>query len=244
VLSSASPSAAQALQQMNADIDIRHALPAIRAPTLVLRVSEDRDWHPEETRYLADHIPGAQLVTFPGADHGWCFQVDTVCPEVERFLTGIWNGGGWHESETQRVLATLLHAELGDLPEEEHARIREQLARFRGVEIDTADGRLLARFDGPARAIRCACALGESVRGLGISIRTGVHTGECELVDGRVDGIAVRIGERVAASARPGEVLVSQTVKDVVAGSGIAFDARGRLTLADGLGDWELYAVA
>jgi len=244
VLSSASPSAAHALQQMNADIDIRHALPAIRAPTLVVRVSEDRDWHPDETRYLADHIPGAQLVTFPGADHGWCFQVDTFCPEVERFLTDIWNRGGWHESETQRVLATLLHAELGDLPEEEHARIREQLARFRGVEIDTAGGRLLARFDGPARAIRCACALGESVRGLGVSMRAGVHTGECELVDGRVDGIAVRIGERVAASARPGEVLVSQTVKDVVAGSGIAFDARGRLTLADGLGDWELYAVA
>lgn len=244
-LSSASPSAALALSQMNADIDVRHALPAIRAPALVLRVAHDRDWHPEETRYLAERIPDAQLVTFPGADHGWCFQVETVCPQVERFLTGIWERGDWHEAETQRVLATLVcldvdattwSAELGE-------RTRRQLARFRGVEVDTADGRLVARFDGPARAIRCACAFVDSARDLGISVRAGVHTGECDLVGGKVDGVAVRIGERVAGSARPGEVLVSQTVKDVVAGSGITFASRGRVTLGGDLGEWRLYAV-
>ncbi|MGH2936264.1 MAG: alpha/beta fold hydrolase [Gaiellaceae bacterium] len=257
-LSSASPSAAQALSQMNTDIDVRHALPAIRAPTLVLRVADDRDWHPEETRYLAERIPGAELVTFPGADHGWCFQTETVCPEVERFLAGIWDSGKWHHAETRRVLATLLCTEIvdpnggagfserrrRDVLAEQHARMQQQLMRFNGVELDTVEGRLLARFDGPARAIRCACAIAESVRDLGISIRLGVHTGECELVDGKANGVAVQIGEHVTASARAGEVLVSQTVKDVVAGSGIAFDARGHITLDGDLGDWRLYAVA
>jgi DNA-binding SARP family transcriptional activator/pimeloyl-ACP methyl ester carboxylesterase/class 3 adenylate cyclase len=258
-LSSASPSAAQTLSQMNSDIDIRHVLPTIRAPTLVLRVADDRDWHPEETRYLAERIPDAELVTFPGADHGWCFQTDSVCTEAERFLTGVWDRGGWHAAETRRVLATLLCVEVVDptgttaeirgrrrreLLAEQHARMRRHLTHFRGVEIDTAEGRLLARFDGPARAIRCACAIAESVHGPGISIRVGVHTGECDLVDGALDGVAVQIGERVAASARPGEVLVSQTVKDIVAGSGIAFDARGQVTLTGNLGDWRLYAVA
>ena len=257
-LSSASPSAALALFQMNSDIDIRHVLPTIRAPALVLRVADDRDWHPEETRYLAERIPDAELVTFPGADHGWCFQTGTVCPEVERFLTGIWDRGGWYEAETRRVLATLLCAEVvdatgrieeigehrrRDLLAEQHARMRQELTRFRGVEIDAPDGRLFARFDGPARAIRCASAIADSARDHGISIRAGVHTGECDLVEGRVDGVAVRIGEHVAASARPGEVLVSQTVKDIVAGSGIAFAARGGVTLAGDLGDWRLYAV-
>ncbi len=257
-VSSASPSAAEALWQMNSEIDIRQALPAIRAPTLVLRVADDRDWHPEETRYLAERIPGAELVTFPGADHGWCFQTETVCPTVERFLTGLWDRGDWHETETRRVLATLLRVEVvaplvsarpgakhrrGTF-EEQRARMHEQLTRFRGVELDGPDGSLLARFDGPARAIRCACAIAESAHELGISVRAGVHTGECELVDGKADGVAVQIGEHVAAAARPGEVLVSQTVKDIVAGSGLAFDARGHIRLGDGLGEWRLYAVA
>jgi class 3 adenylate cyclase len=163
-------------------------------------------------------------------------------PEVERFLTGIWDRGEWDEVESERVLATLLFtdivdstvkaAELGDRRwreplSEHHARVRRQLARFHGVEIDTAGDGFFARFDGPARAVRCARAITDSVRELGLSVRAGVHTGECELVDGKVGGIAVHIGARVAASARAHEVLVSQTVKDIVAGSGIAFDERG-----------------
>lgn len=258
-LSSASPSAAYALAQMNNDIDIRHVLPTIRVPTVVLRIEHDRDWHPEETRYLAQRIPGAELLTFPGADHGWCFQNDTVCPEVERFLTSIWERGEWDEMETQRVLATLLCADIvdstataaelgdrrwGELLAAHHAQVRRQLVRFRGVEIDAAEDRLFARFDGPARAIRCARSIGESARDLGISIRAGLHTGECELVNGKVGGIAVQISDHVAANARPDEVLVSQTVKDVVAGSGIAFDERGLVRFSGVPGEWRLYAVA
>jgi class 3 adenylate cyclase len=161
--------------------------------------------------------------------------------------------------EVDRVLATVLFTdivgstakavELGDrgwrqLLEQHHAAIRGELARFRGVELDTAGDGFFARFDGPARAIRCACAITESVRKFGLELRAGLHTGECELVDGKVAGIAVSIGARVAAQARPGEVLVSQTVKDLVAGSGLAFEDRGVSELKGVPGEWRLYAVA
>jgi DNA-binding SARP family transcriptional activator/pimeloyl-ACP methyl ester carboxylesterase len=245
VLSSASPSAVDALSLMNSDIDIRHVLPTIRVPTLVLRIADDRDWHPDATRYLAERIPAAELVTLPGADHGWCFQTDTMCPEVERFLTALWERGEWDEAETQRVLATVLCAEIvdADLLAEQHAQMRRQVTRFRGVEVHTAGVRLVARFDGPARAIRCARAIADSANGSG-AVRVGVHTGECELLDGKIGGVALQIAERVAAAAAPGEVLVSQTVRDTVAGSGIAFSARGLATV-DGIpGEWRVYAVA
>jgi pimeloyl-ACP methyl ester carboxylesterase/class 3 adenylate cyclase len=259
ILTSAGPSAAVALSQMNRGIDVRHVLPTISVPTLVLHVEHDRDWTVDEGRYLAEHIPGAELVFLPGADHGWCFHTDTVCPEVERFLTGIWTRGEWDQVETERVLATVLFtdivgatakaAELGDrgwrdLLAEHHRRVRRQLARFQGIEIDTAGDGFFARFDGPARAIRCAREISSSVRELGIEVRAGVHSGECELVDGKVGGIAVHIGARVAAEAKSGEVLVSQTVKDLVAGSGISFAERGVTELRGVPGEWRVYAVA
>jgi len=178
---------------------------------------------------------------------------------VQRFLCGVWERGEWDVVERDRVLATVLFtdivgatataAELGDRTwretlERHHAAVRRQLARFQGAELDTAGDGFFATFDGPARAIRCACANTETLRELGLEVRAGLHTGECELMNGKVGGIAVHIGARVAAAADPGEVLVSQTVKDLVAGSGIAFRERGLAELKGVPGDWRLYAVA
>jgi class 3 adenylate cyclase len=171
----------------------------------------------------------------------------------------VWESGGWDESEPDRALATILFtdivgstaraADVGDrgwreLLEAHHALIRQQLVRYRGRELDTAGDGFFASFDGPARAIRCASSIAEQVRRLGIEIRAGLHTGECEVLEGKVAGIAVSIGARVAAQAAPGEVLVSQTVKDLVAGSGIVFDERGIAELKGVPGEWRLYAVA
>jgi class 3 adenylate cyclase len=183
---------------------------------------------------------------------------DRIAAEIERFTQDVWEAGGWEEAEPERVLATVLFtdivgstaraAELGDrawreLLERHHALIRRQLAGFRGAELDIAGDGFFARFDGPARAIRCACAITDQVRELGLEVRAGLHTGECEVMDGKVGGIAVHIGARVAKEAQPGEVLVSSTVKDLVAGSGLTFRDRGVARLKGVPEEWRLYGV-
>ena len=259
VQTSASPGAIQALRQMNIGIDVRHTLPSVRVPTLVLHRVDDEDVVLDEGRYLAARIPGAPLVELPGVDHGWWVDSTQIADEVERFLRGIWERGEWDLVESDRILATVLFtdivgstaklAEMGDrrwreMIQQHHALVRRQLVRFSGREIDTAGDGFFASFDGPARAIRCACAIRAGVRDLGIEVRAGLHTGECEVVDGKVGGIAVHIGARVAAQAAPGEVLVSSTVRDIVSGSGIRFEERGTAALKGVPGEWRLYAVA
>lgn len=255
---SISPAAAARLHLMNLDIDVRHVLPSIRVPTLVLHRRGDAVRNVEEGRYVAARIPGAQLVELEGHDHAPFVDPEQIVAEVRRFLQPIWERGEWDLVETERVLATVLFtdivgstaktAELGDrkwrdLLHEHHALIRRQLVRYRGRELDTAGDGFFASFDGPARAIRCACAIAEGVTQLGIDVRAGLHTGECEVVDGKVGGIAVHIGARVTAEAGPGEVLVSSTVRDLVAGSGIEFQERGSAQLKGVPGEWRLYAV-
>ncbi|MDQ2909853.1 MAG: adenylate/guanylate cyclase domain-containing protein [Actinomycetota bacterium] len=254
-----SPGAIEALHRMNKEIDIRHVLPAVRVPTLILHGSEDTVVPLEVARYMVSRIPTAQLVEIPGAGHlAFGKPAALAAAEIERFVKEVWEAGGWEEAEPERVLATVLFtdivgstakaAELGDrawreLLEHHHALIRRQLVRFRGAELDVAGDGFFARFDGPARAIRCACAITEVVRGLGLEIRAGLHTGECEVMDGKVGGIAVHIGARVAEEAQPGEVLVSSTVKDLVAGSGLRFRERGSAELKGVPEEWRLYAV-
>src|SRR5712691_580721 len=246
----ASPGAALTIRRMAMDVDVREVLPAIRVPTLVLHRSNTR----EHARYMEERIAAAKRVEVPGADTSiFMEQPQRSLDEIEQFVRE-----AWHEVEPETMLSTVLFtdivgstekaSELGDrawrdLLERHHALIRRQLDRFRGREVDTAGDGFLATFDGPARAIRCACAISESVRDLGLVLRAGLHTGECERDGGKVTGIAVHIGARVAAIARPGEVLVSRTVKDLVAGSGIDFAQRG-VTLLKGIpGQWKLFAV-
>jgi len=249
-----SPGAARVLLEMVADTDVRHVLPAIRVPTLIVHRSGDRATPVEGARHIAAYIPGAKYVELPGEDHfAWIGDADAVLDEVEEFLTG-----ARQVPEPDRVLATVLFtdivgstaraAELGDqrwrdLLTSHHAVVRSELARFRGREVKTAGDGFLATFDGPARAIRCACAVRNAVRSLGIEIRAGLHTGECELMGDDVGGIAVHTGARVAASAAPGEVLVSSTVKDLVAGSRLRFADRGTHDLRGVPGEWRLFAV-
>jgi len=255
---SASPGAVAALWRMNTGIDVRHVLSAVRVPTLVLHRINDEDTELAEGRYLADHIPGARLEELAGLDHGWWVHSAQIATAVERFLLGLRSDGEWDAVEADRVLATVLFTdivdstarvvELGDrgwreLLKKHHAVVRWQLARFSGREIDTAGDGFFATFDGPARAIRCATAIVGGMREIGLEVRAGLHTGECEIVDGKVGGIAVHIGARVAARAEPGEVLVSGTVKDLVAGSGIVFAERGVVELKGVPGRWPLYAV-
>ena len=256
---SGSPGAVEALSLMNKEIDVRHVLPVIRVPTLLLHRSGDTAVAPGVARYMAERIPGASRIELPGGGHLATGQAaDAQTSEIERFLTGVWESGGWEEVERDRVLATVLFTDIvdsseravslgdrawGELLKRHHDLVRRQLARFRGKEVDTAGDGFFASFDGPARAIRCARAVLDSVQDLGIEVRAGLHTGECELVDGKVAGIAVHIGARVAAQAQSGEVLVSSTVKDLVAGSGLAFDDRGIRELKGIPGEWRLYAV-
>jgi class 3 adenylate cyclase len=212
----------------------------------------------QSARYLAERIPGAQLVELPGADFPpmWGDQ-ERLFSELERFLDDVLVGKAAQPDPT-RVLATVLFTDIVDATGratqlgdrgwrdvliKHHDAIRAQLASFRGQEMDTAGDGFFATFDGPARAIRCACAIQQTVRDLGIEIRAGLHTGECELIDGKASGVAVHTGARIAALAEAGEVLVSGTVKDLVAGSGIQFEPRGMRELK-GLGEWPLYAVA
>ena len=251
---SASPGAAAALLRMNSYIDVREVLSTIRVPTLVLHRSGDRDVKIAEGRYLAAKIPGAKFVELPGDDH-WISagDPDAIADEIEEFLTGT-----RPVPEPDRVLATVLFtdlvgsteraAELGDrrwrdLLRAHDACVRRELERFRGREVDTAGDGFFATFDGPARAVRCALSIGEAVHELGVEVRAGVHTGECELDGPKVRGIAVHTGARIASLAGPGEVLVSQTVKDLVSGSGLSFEDCGAHELKGVPGEWRIYAA-
>jgi class 3 adenylate cyclase len=251
---SASPKAAVALLRMNTQIDVRDVLPAIRVPTILIYRTDDADVHVDEGRYIAERIPGARFVEVPGADHSmWTGDATAILDEIEEFLTGVRRG-----PEPDRVLATVLFTDvvgstelatrLGDrawrdLLRRHHAAVRRELGRWRGREVDTAGDGFLATFDGPARAIRCAVAAVDAVRGLGMEIRAGVHTGEVEASNGDLRGIAVHIGSRVSGLAGPGEVLVSRTVADLVAGSGIVLAERGEHELKGVPGTWLVYAV-
>jgi pimeloyl-ACP methyl ester carboxylesterase len=251
---SCSPGSAVAFMRMAFDIDVRHVVPTIRVPTLILHSVEDEVCHVENARFLAANIPGARYVELPGGDHVmWCEHTDVALAEIREFLTGVREA-----PEPDRVLATVLFTdlvgsteragELGDrrwreLLVSHHAVVRRELARFIGREIDTAGDGFLAAFDGPARAIRCAKAVVDAVGGIGLAVRAGVHTGECEVVGDKLAGQAVHIGARVAAQAQPGEVLVSSTVRDLIAGSGIELSDRGLFTLKGVEGERRLFAV-
>ena len=247
------PATAIAWLEMVAETDIREVLPAIRVPTLVLHRVDDRIIPVQHGRYLGEHIPGARYVELPRADHLWWIDGDDILEEVESFLTG---ATAAHEAD--RVLATVMFtdivdsttraAEIGDrrwrdLVEEHDRFVRGRLERYRGQEVKTLGDGFLATFDGPGRAIRCAADLRDGVRRLGLELRAGLHTGECEVAGDDIRGIAVNIGARVGATAGPGEVLVSQTVKDLVAGSGLAFEDRGEHDLKGVPGSWRLYSV-
>ena len=251
---SASPGAGVTLYRMNVEIDIRQILPTIRVPTLILHRVDDRLMNPGGARYMAEQIPAAKFVELPGADHiAWIGEVDTLLAEIQEFLTGVRPA-----SEVDRVLATVLFvdivgstaraAALGDarwrdLMDNYQQQVGKEVARLGGRVINTAGDGVFASFDGPARAIRCACAVRDAVAALGLTIRSGLHTGECDINGDKIAGIAVHIGARVAAHAGPGEILLSSTVKDLVAGSGLRFLDRGSHSLKGVAGRWRLFAV-
>jgi class 3 adenylate cyclase len=250
----ASPGAALAYQRIAHDIDVRQIVGAIRVPTLVVHAVEDRIVHVENGRFLAREIPGARYLELPGADHlPWGEHSDLVLDEIQEFLVGT-----RAPREPDRVLATVLFtdivgstaraAQIGDrrwrdMLEMHQQRVRHQLRRFHGREIDTTGDGFLAAFDGPARAIRCAKAIVGKERESGLDIRVGIHTGECEVMGEDLAGVGVHIGARVAALAGPGEVFVSRTVRDLISGSGIELESRGLFSLKGIEGDWEIYAV-
>jgi DNA-binding SARP family transcriptional activator/pimeloyl-ACP methyl ester carboxylesterase len=252
VLRGASPGANKAIRLMNEKIDVRDVLPTISVPTLVL--SREHEYFRDASRYMGEHIPAARSVELPGNDHlPWEGDREALLDEIERFLSDVRD-----EVEQDRVLATLLFtdivgstakaAELGDrawqnLLTKHHLLVRAQLARFRGREVDMAGDGVFATFDGPARAVRCASAIADGLKTLRLDVRVGVHTGEIEQANGNVRGIAVHIAARIAAAARPGEVVVSSTVKDIVAGSGIAFEERGEYELDGVPGTWRLFTA-
>jgi class 3 adenylate cyclase len=249
-----SPGGARVLLQMAMDCDVRHILPAIHVPTLILHRSGDAVARVEGARYLAERIEGARFIELPGADHIISAgDLEAIAGEVEEFLTGARSG-----PRPRRVLATVLFVDIADstarlnalgddrwreLLERFLALVRRELRVFRGHEVDTSGDGFFAVFDGPARAIRCACAVRDAAAALDLTIRAGLHTGECELIAGKPGGIAVHIGARVAAHAEPGGVLVSSTVKDLVAGSGLRFVDRGLHTLKGLPGQWRMFAV-
>ncbi|MFL6334408.1 MAG: alpha/beta fold hydrolase [Pyrinomonadaceae bacterium] len=251
----ASPGAAVALTKMNAEVDVRHVLPTVRVPALVIHNRGDLCLKVEEGRYVASRIPGARFVELPGRDHLPFFEdQETILSEIEEFLTG-----ARHVREPDRVLATLLFvniverdtraAERGeaawrDLVARFRAHVSKEIKWFRGREVDVEGAGPLATFDGPARAIRCACAVKEYAARLNIEVRAGLHTGECDLLEGgHVGGLAVEIGRAVRERAGAGEVLVSHTVKDLVAGSGLTFEERGAQSFEGLPGDWRLFRV-
>ena len=251
---SASPGAAAALMRMNSLVDVRAILPLIRVPTLVLQAKDDRDVRVDEGRYLASRIPGARYMELTSGDHLWYVSHEAeIIGEIQEFLTGVRSA-----PDADRFLATVLFtdvvngtvraADLGDrrwgeLIEAHHAVVRRELERFRGVEVDTAGDGFFATFDGPARAVRCGLAIREAVRPLGLEIRAGVHTGECEVIAGKTGGIAVIIGSRVREQAAPGEVLATSTVKDLAAGSGLRFEPRGARRLKGVPDEWAIFAA-
>lgn len=255
----ASPGMVDRLYRMNREIDVRQVLPTVRVPALVMHGSEDQIVPVQAGAYTARRLSSARFIELPGVGHVALSTGGTqIQAEIERFLADVWQTGGWEDAEPDRMLATVLFTdivestakaiELGDrrwreLLERHHTLVRRELLRYRGREINTAGDGFLAAFDGPARAIRCACAIVESVRDLGLSVRAGLHTGECEVADGNIAGIAVHTGARVAALAGADEVLVSSTVKDLVAGSEIQFSDRGAHALKGIPGEWRLFAV-
>jgi class 3 adenylate cyclase len=252
----ASPRAALAIEQVERQVDVRALLPQIQVPTLVVLRAGDADrgtWG--AARWVSEQIPGARYVEIPGTDHFFFASDMELFAEIDRFLAGI----GRHEARFDRVLSTVLFTDIcgstatasslgdrewGAIVERHHAVVRAMLGRYRGVEVDTAGDGFFATFDGPARAIYCARDIVEAVRPLGIEIRAGVHTGECETIDGKVGGMAVVIGARVGALAAPSEVLVSQTVRDLVAGSGLELQDRGAHELKGIPDRWQVYAAA
>jgi class 3 adenylate cyclase len=255
---SGSPGAVEALAQMNKEIDVRHVLPAIRVPTLLLHGRHDTVVPVEVARYVADHIPGARLIEVDAGHLATGRAAVEMNAHVEAFVTDVWEAGGWDDAERDRVLATVLFtdivgstaraAALGDrewraLLARHNGIARDAIARFRGREVNATGDGFVATFDGPARAVRCACAIRDDVRPLGLEIRAGAHTGEIEIAGDDIAGIGVHIAARVASGAAAGEVLVSSTVKDLVSGSGLAFDDRGSRALAGVPGEWHLYAV-
>jgi class 3 adenylate cyclase len=253
---SASPGTAIKLMRMNGEIDVRAVLPSIQAPTLVLHRPDDGLMDVRHSRYLAEHIPGARYVELPGAETlVFGSDADGELDEIEEFLTGV-----RPVRDPERILATVMFsdivdstsraAELGDrrwrdLLDLIDRSISQELARFRGRNVKSMGDGFLATFDGPARAIRCATSIGEVAQAqFGLQVRSGLHTGEIEVIGSDVGGIAVHIGARVGANAAPGEVLVSGTVKDLVVGSGIQFEDRGERELRGVPGQWRLWAVA
>ena len=249
-----SPGAARTLIHMTANSDVRHVLSVLRVPTLIVHKTDDPVARVGGARYMAKNIPGAKYVELPGSDHfPWTDDADAVNDEVEEFLTGTRQG-----AQTNRILATVMFTdiagstaravELGDrrwrqLLDHHHRLVRGELKRFRGREVDTAGDGFFATFDGPARAVRCGCAIMEAVSKIDLTVRVGLHSGECEVTDNNVSGVAVHIGARVMSNARPGEVLVSSTVKDLVAGSGLRFVGRGSFSLKGIPDQWDLFTV-
>lgn len=250
----ASPGAALALTQMNAEIDVRQVLPTIRVPTLILHRTGDLCLKVEEGRYVAQSIPGAKFVELPGVDHlPFVGDQEAILDEIEEFLTGV-----RHSDERDKVLVTVLVAGVVDREVQSqafgHARwqtlvahfrdhIRREINLFKGREVENSGEEALATFDGPARAIRAASAITDTAKRLGIEVRTGLHTGECEIHDDGIRGLAVDIGIEISLIAPVGEVYVSSTVKDLVAGSGISFSERGSRTLPGVPGEWRIFSV-
>ncbi len=248
-----SPRSIETLMLANLELDLREILPVISVPALVMH--RDGDVIPiDGGRYVAEHIPGAQFIELRGDDHWpWVGDPDEVCDRVEEFLTGQRT-----PAPADRILATVMFTDIvgsteraSDLGDrrwrellDEHERLtRTELDRHQGYEVKTTGDGVLATFDGPARAIRCATAVAAATDGIGLPVRIGLHTGECERRNGDIGGIAVHIGARVMAEAGPGEVLVSRTVKDLTVGSDIVFEERGACQLKGVPGEWELFAV-
>lgn len=250
----ASPGAAVALTKMNAEIDVRHVLPLIRVPTLVIHRSGDLCLKVEEGRFVASQIPASKYVELGGVDHlPFVGNQNEILDEIEEFLTGM-----RESTEYDRVLATVLNVKITDPQSEtekgdaassrklfESSRVYfcRQLELFKGVEVSCDDGGVLATFDGPARAIRCAVAITESARRLGVEVKTGLHTGECDVLGEKVGGVAVELAQKIAGQSAPGEILVSRTVKDLVAGSGIKFEERGLKSFPNIQGEWRIFTV-
>lgn len=250
----ASPTAVINIFRMNANIDVREILPVVHVPTLVLHRAGDRAINVEEGRYLEQHIPGAKFVELRGDDHlWWVGESDSVVEEIQEFLTG-----ERPVTERDRVLATVLFtdivestkraAEVGDrrwrdLLDRHNMMMRTEIHRFKGRVVKSTGDGFLATFDGPARAIHCAFAVREQMERWGIEIRSALHTGEIELIEGDVGGIAVHIAARVLEVAQPGEIWASRTVKDLVAGSSFKFSEQGTYGLKGIAGEWPLFAV-